>query len=164
MEITVTASIEDATDILNLQKLSYQSEARIYDDFNIPPLMQSLEELQDEFAEKTFLKISSADSIVGSVRALMKTGTCHIERLVVHPAHQGRGLGKALITAVESKFMQADRFELFTGHKSQANMRFYEHLGFKSFKSQSITPGLTLVFLEKRKAASCIDVPDAPRD
>ena len=41
MEIT-TAIIEDAAAILVLQRLAYQSEAAIYDDFTIPPLTETL--------------------------------------------------------------------------------------------------------------------------
>ncbi len=36
------AIISDAEEILSLQKLAYRSEAEIYNDFNIPPLVQTL--------------------------------------------------------------------------------------------------------------------------
>jgi hypothetical protein len=35
------AGVEDAGEILRLQKLAYQSEARIYNDYTIPPLLQT---------------------------------------------------------------------------------------------------------------------------
>jgi hypothetical protein len=44
------ASIEDASEILTLQKLCYQSEAEIYNDYNIPPLIQALEEMNPNLA------------------------------------------------------------------------------------------------------------------
>lgn len=37
---------EDAAAILALQKLAYQSEARLYDDYSLPPLTQTLPEMQ----------------------------------------------------------------------------------------------------------------------
>ena len=40
------AKIEDAKEILDLQKLAYQSEAEIYNDYTIPPLTQTLEEME----------------------------------------------------------------------------------------------------------------------
>jgi hypothetical protein len=40
--IVELASIEDAEEILALQKLAYVSEAEIIDDFTIPPLHQTL--------------------------------------------------------------------------------------------------------------------------
>lgn len=45
MPIITAASPADAAAILALQKLAYQSEARLYNDFSIPPLLQTLEEL-----------------------------------------------------------------------------------------------------------------------
>lgn len=62
------ANVEDAEEILELQKLAYQSEAIIYNDWSIPPLTQTLEEIEEEFAENTFLKACDSDKIVGSVK------------------------------------------------------------------------------------------------
>ena len=42
------ASAEDAAEILALQKLAYRSEAELYDDYTIPPLTQTLEEMHDD--------------------------------------------------------------------------------------------------------------------
>lgn len=39
--LIVQASLEDEEGILELQKLAYRSEAAIYDDFDIPPLLPS---------------------------------------------------------------------------------------------------------------------------
>ena len=45
-EIEITrASAADANEILSLQKLAYRSEAEIYDDWTLPPLHQTLEEI-----------------------------------------------------------------------------------------------------------------------
>jgi hypothetical protein len=54
--IIVSAEVTDAKDILDLQKLAYQSEAQIYNDYTIPPLTQSLEEIRDDFEKQVFLK------------------------------------------------------------------------------------------------------------
>ncbi len=50
------ANIEDAEEILELQKLTYQSEASIYNDWSIPPLTQTLEDIKEEFSKNTFLR------------------------------------------------------------------------------------------------------------
>jgi len=52
--LTVGASIEDAAPILELQKRSFHSEAEIYDDFAIPPLLQTLDDLKREFTTKRY--------------------------------------------------------------------------------------------------------------
>ncbi|MCL4501419.1 MAG: GNAT family N-acetyltransferase [Deltaproteobacteria bacterium] len=143
------ASAVDAEAILTLQKLAYQSEARLYDDFSIPPLLQTLEELREEFVHKTILKAVLSQQIIGSVRGFQQNGTCFMERLIVHPDHQSRGLGSALMQRLEEKFPEAHRAELFTGHKSERNIRLYERLGYRIFRQEPVTPNLSFFFLEK---------------
>ncbi len=50
MEINpIGSSVEEAAEILELQRTAYQIEARIYNDFSIQPLRQTLEELKEEY-------------------------------------------------------------------------------------------------------------------
>jgi len=70
MELSIVqASPDDAGEILALQKMAYQSEAKLNDDWTIPPLTQTLPEIMSEFETKIFLKVVCADKIIGSVRA-----------------------------------------------------------------------------------------------
>jgi ribosomal protein S18 acetylase RimI-like enzyme len=70
--------------------------------------------------------------VVGSVRAFSKDGTCFIGRLIVHPDLQRHGIGTRLMRAVEARFQDKERYELFTGNKSGGgNIRLYERLGYK---------------------------------
>ncbi len=144
-----TADVRDAREILDLQKLAYQSEAAIYNDFAIPPLTQTLEEIEAEFGGSLFLKTSVEERIIGSVRGQLNRGTCFVGRLIVDPAHQGRGLGTSLMDSIEKRFPEAERFELFTGHRSEGNLRLYARLGYHPFKQQKISETLTLVYLQK---------------
>lgn len=142
------ADVEDLEEILRLQKLAYQSEAAIYGDNNIPPLVQTLEELIAEANYSVVLKYIEDDKIVGSVRAYKKDGTCHIGKLIVHPDYQNRGIGKKLLAAIENQF-QGLRYELFTGHLSEKNLKLYKKLGYREFKTEKIKDGLSLIYLEK---------------
>ncbi len=151
MNYITQASPNDAAVILELQKLAYRSEAQIYDDFSIPPLMQTLEELRSDFAHAVFLKAEYEGEVIGSVKGHQAGDTCYIERLIVHPDCQGQGIGTALMKQIEPYFGQAQRFELFTGHKSEHNIRLYERLGYKIFKSEDINKDLSFVFMEKHK-------------
>lgn len=50
------AQKEDLEEILKLQYLAYQSEAKLFGDIDIPPLKQTIEEVYDEFQKGTVLK------------------------------------------------------------------------------------------------------------
>ena len=143
------ALIENAEEILSLQKIAYVSEAKIIDDFTIPPLHQTIEEIQSEFRNQTFLKVELDDVIIGSVRTFLEGKTCYIGKLIVHPKNQNNGIGKKLLQAAEKQFPDAERYELFTGQKSKRNLYIYEKNGYRIFKNKRISEKLSLVFLEK---------------
>jgi GNAT superfamily N-acetyltransferase len=143
------ATIEDAPQILALQKLAYLSEAEIYDDYEIAPLTQTLDALRTDFENQVILKASVNGIIVGSVRGYMEKGTCFIGRFMVHPDSRNKGIGKQLMNRIEAYFPDAERFELFTGHKSERNLYLYQKLGYSVYRTDKITNNLALVFLEK---------------
>lgn len=144
-------TLDDAEDILALQKLAYESEARLYNDWTLPPLTQTLPSLLDEFATSVLLKAMEGDRLVGSVRARESEGLCQIGRLIVQPQLQGQGIGTMLLRHIESAFPQARVFELFTGSRSEGNLRLYERLGYRRSREKVLSPAVTLVFLEKRR-------------
>jgi ribosomal protein S18 acetylase RimI-like enzyme len=147
--IVELASSEDAKEILDLQKLAYQSEAEIYNDYSIPPLTQTLDQMQGDFAKQLFLKATTDVRIVGSVRGYVKQHTCFIGRLIVHPAFRKSGIGTRLMKEIEESFPDAGRYELFTGDRSEGNLRLYHKLGYTPFAERPVNDRLTLVFMEK---------------
>jgi ribosomal protein S18 acetylase RimI-like enzyme len=144
------AQSSDAEEILALQKTAYRSEAELYQDFSIPPLTQSRSDIESEFDRKRFLKATVDGHVIGSVRGELRNGTCHIERLIVHPGWQNRGIGGKLLRAVEAQFPEADRFELFTGERSQRNLHLYQKMGYRPFRQHPFNERITLVYLEKK--------------
>lgn len=145
------ADVTHAADILDLQKLAYQSEARLYDDWTLPPLTQTLESLNAEFADSVVLRAMDGTRLVGSVRAREVDGLCHVGRLVVHPDSQGQGIGTRLLRELERAFPGATRFQLFTGHRSEGNIRLYQRLGYARSHEKVVSPAVTLVFMEKTR-------------
>jgi GNAT superfamily N-acetyltransferase len=143
------ARVDEAEQILKLQYLCYQSEASIYDDYSLPPLKQTLWELLSEYDDQTILVARRGSEVVGSVRAQLENETCTIGRLIVHPRMQRQGLGTCLMNAIEAKFPQAGRYELFTGHRSEGNLRLYHQLGYEKFREETVSSGLRMVYLEK---------------
>jgi ribosomal protein S18 acetylase RimI-like enzyme len=148
------AQLADAPEILALQKLAYLSEAEITQDYTIPPLTQTLEEIEREFQTRTVLKVILDGKIIGSVRAYLQEGTCYIGRLIVHPDFQNQGIGAKLLRELEGRFADARRYELFTGEKSERNLYFYQKLGYRIFRKEELTDKVTLMFLEKESRAA----------
>ncbi len=83
------AIVDDAPEILELQKSAYISEAELHNDFSIPPLTQSIENLKVSFNKKTILKIVVDNKIVASGQAELIGDTCHIGRMAVWPFLKG---------------------------------------------------------------------------
>ncbi len=145
----VQAEPVDYRDILALQRLAYQSEAELLGEQDIPPLRQTLAELQAECRDSLVLKMVEEDGrLVGSVRAFTREGTVYIGKLMVHPQWQGRGLGRALLAELESLF-PGHRYTLFTSSKSERNLGFYRRHGYTCYKESPMPGGWSLVYLEK---------------
>ena len=143
------ASAENAGEILNLQKLAYISEAELINDFTIPPLHQTIDEIHAELNNQVFLKVELANKIIGSVRCYSKGPTCYIGKLIVHPENQNSGIGTKLLKEAENQFPDAERYELFTGQQSEKNLYLYKKNGYRIFKDEMLSEKLTLVFMEK---------------
>lgn len=143
------AEMKDMEEILALQKLAYQSEAELCNDYSIPPLKQSLESIKEDFSKMIILKAVEEGKIIGSVRAFEENEVCHIGRLIVHPTCQNKGIGKLLVHHIEDCFSTCKKYSLFTGNKSVKNLSFYGKLGYRSVKEEEINEKLTLVYLEK---------------
>lgn len=151
--VITEANISDAQEILLLQKKAYMSEAEIYNDFLIPPLVQTMDEIKKEFEKSIFLKAVDSGRIIGSVRASSDDSkTCYIGKLIVHPDFQNQGIGTDLMNEIEALFGDCNSFELFTGHKSWKNIKLYEKLGYSRYKMEKITDNLHFIYFRKNRA------------
>lgn len=146
----ITAQKEDLQEILDLQKACYLSEAELHNDFNIPPLTQTIESINGEFDNGwLFLKVVHNNTIIAAGRGIIDGDTAHIAKLTVKQEFQNQKIGQSLLKKIESKLSNSKRYELFTGHKSLRNIYLYEKLGYSEYKRQFINDNLTLVYLEK---------------
>jgi ribosomal protein S18 acetylase RimI-like enzyme len=145
----VEATVGDIPEILALQKLAFRSEAELYRDYSLPPLLQDESSLRKELETGVILKAITGSRIVGSVRACQRQECCHIGKLIVSPESQGHGLGARLMAAIERIYSRADSFKLSTGEKSHKNIHLYEKLGYRIVGREPVTKSLTLVKMEK---------------
>ena len=145
----IKADKEDLSEILDLQYLAYQSEARLFDNEDIPPLKQTLADVENEYQRGIILKALDEDkTIIGSVRAFCDNETVYIGKLMVHPSKQGRGIGTQLLLEMEKQYPK-QRCELFTSTRSEKNIALYKKLGYKIFGEKQVTEELRFVYMEK---------------
>ena len=132
MSVTISAATEqDAEQIFRLQYLCFQSEAALYGNYRIDPLVQSL------------------DSVRGHVT---EDGAAAIGKLCVHPRLQGHGIGARLLRAAEAALAEergATSFRLFTGHRSEGNLRLYRKVGYATVGTAQGADGVPMIVLEK---------------
>lgn len=139
----------DLQKILNLQYIDYQSEAKLFNNQDIPPLKQTLTDVENEYQKGIILKALDDDkTIIGSVRAFCNNGTVYIGKLMVHPSKQGQGIGTKLLLEMERQYPN-QRYELFTSTKSEQNIALYQKLGYKIFDEEQVTEELRFVYMEK---------------
>lgn len=146
------ATDRDARAIADLTRRAFTSQCELYDDHSLPPMSDTAETVIEALGRGTALvALDEGGMIVGSVRGEMRGDTCAVGRLVVEPAAQGRGIGRALARAIESEFPGAARFEIFTGHRSEGPLHLYESLGYVREREEPVHERLSLVFLGKRR-------------
>ncbi|MFE2030206.1 GNAT family N-acetyltransferase, partial [Streptomyces hygroscopicus] len=98
------------------------------------------------------------EEVVGSVRGVVDDkGTAAIAKLIVHPRMQRHGLGGRLLAAIEERLAEeraAKRYRLFTGHRSEGNLRLYRRYGYAQVGTEEVNRRLSLVTLEKDATAT----------
>ncbi|MEU4656268.1 GNAT family N-acetyltransferase [Streptomyces sp. NPDC023723] len=158
MSVTISAASEqDAEQIFRLQYLCFQSEAALYGNYRIDPLVQSLDSVREEVAKDCVFVARLGDEVVGSVRGrVTDDGAAAIGKLCVHPRLQGHGIGARLLKAAEAALTEqrgTTRFRLHTGHRSESNLRLYRRVGYETVGTAEGTDGVPMIVLEKHAGA-----------
>ncbi|MES4890567.1 GNAT family N-acetyltransferase [Streptomyces sp. NPDC096012] len=155
MSVTISvASEQDAEQIFRLQYLCFQSEAALYGNYRIDPLVQTLDSVRQEVDADCVFVARLGDEVVGAVRGkVTEDGAAAIGKLCVHPRLQGHGIGARLLRAAEAALAGergAKRFRLHTGHRSEGNLRLYRRSGYETVGRSTGADGVELIVLEKQ--------------
>jgi GNAT superfamily N-acetyltransferase len=136
---------DDAGEILTLQRAAYVGEAMLYDQF-LPPLYETLEEIRAvlDSEDTTVLGIRDDGRLIGTAR-VKRDG--EIGRVAVAPDRQHEGLGSRLLREA----IDRGGTWLFTGDRSEGNLRLYRKHGFVETHREP-APGHMLVYLKLREA------------
>ena len=143
---------DDAGEVLTLQRAAYVTQARLHQDWELPPLTQTLAGVRADLADPGVvgLGLRCGHRLVAAVRIRPDgAGNAVLERLTVVPDRQGTGLGTRLLRAAEDAVPDdVARMVLFTGGRSEANLRLYRRHGYRE-THRTPAGGYDLVHLAK---------------
>lgn len=143
----------DAGEVLTLQRAAFVTEAQAHRDVHIPPLTQTLADLQAEVGERCChgLGIREAGRLVACVRAHVSGEAAELVRLVVAPDRQGRGIGTSLLLTAEDLLPpQVRTIGLATGQHSHADLRLYRRHGYRQTHTTQVGAYLLIHFAKAR--------------
>lgn len=133
---------EIASQVFTLQKNSYRVEAELIGSHEIPPLMESLEELMT--SGETFLGCYERSEIVAALSYMREGNLVDIHRMMVHPNHFRKGIARHLLAHLEEKETGVYELTVSTGSANIPAINLYEKLGFKKVGETVVGEGLAL--------------------
>jgi GNAT superfamily N-acetyltransferase len=143
----------DAGQALTVQRAAFLDEARLYGTVDIPPLVETLDQLRHEIASTITLGAFVGERLIGSARLTVDGNVGWISRVAVAPDQQGLGIGGALLEAVERAAPpDVAVFQLCAGARSDANVAMYGRRGYREFERRADAAGVELICMRKDRA------------
>jgi GNAT superfamily N-acetyltransferase len=125
--------LPDAGELLTLQRAAYVPEARAHHTLDLPPLLETFDEVHAVLRDPACLAwgFRVDGRLVAAVRIRVAGAVGEVGRLVVAPDQQSQGLGSALLIAAEERLPRGvTLLRLFTGEHSAGPLRMYPRLGY----------------------------------
>lgn len=135
--------------VLALQRLSYRTEAELIGRDDIPPLHETIEELQA--CGEHFCVSLAGTSLAGAVAYKIAGDTLDLHRVMVHPQYLRRGIASALIGFVAAREHGTRRIIVSTASRNTPARRLYARLGFRETGEHEVAPGLWIIGFEKMR-------------
>jgi ribosomal protein S18 acetylase RimI-like enzyme len=133
--------------VLSLQRRSYRVETDAIGFDGIPPLVESLEQLQA--CGERFLGAFDDGRLAGIVSWKLDGATLDVHRLAVDPDFFRRGIATALVRAALAAEARATRAIVQTGAANDAAKRLYRREGFVDAGEREVAPGLRVALFER---------------
>ena len=149
MRIVLETDTPVAQRVLEIQRAAYAVEAALVGFDAIPPLHETLSELQEQ--PLIFLGVS-CDNVLAGVLGYRREGdSVDIDRLAVDPSFFRRGLATKLLRELFVRERDVTGFTVSTGFGNQPAIELYERFGFRQAGFGEPEPGVRIVLLERRQ-------------
>ncbi len=144
---------EHAGEALTVQYAAYLSEGRRYGTTEIPPLVETGDELAADLRRPDVVGFAAwvGPRLVGSVRLRGVGGPDPVAfvRYSVAPDVQGHGIGSALIDAAHAVLPAGTTSWLVTGADSEQTLALYRRRGYAERGRERDAAGVTVVRMER---------------
>jgi ribosomal protein S18 acetylase RimI-like enzyme len=138
---------EVASEIVTLQRAAYALEAELIGTDAIPPLHETIEQVQGLTIALLGIRID------GRVAAMLgyqrDRDAVDIDRLAVHPDHSRQGLARKLLKHLHACESDAARFTVSTGRDNLPAVMLYEGMGYHPIGDLEVIPGLVVRRFER---------------
>jgi ribosomal protein S18 acetylase RimI-like enzyme len=131
-----------AAAVLDIQRRAYRIEADLIGSDAIPPLQETLSELQA--SGESFLGAFVDGELAGAISWKVADATLDLHRLVVDPGRFRGGIGTALVRAALGAEPHATRAIVQTGADNEPAKRLYRRESFEEVGDAEVLPGLVV--------------------
>jgi GNAT superfamily N-acetyltransferase len=150
-----TLTSEDAGEALTVQRAAFLAEARVYGTVEIPPLVETLDQISHEIETTVTVGAFAGSRLVGSARLTLDGSIGWISRVAIAPDQQGRGIGGGLLEQIEANAPPSVTvFQLCAGGRSDTNVAMYERRGYREFERRRDSAGVQLVCMRKERTTT----------
>ena len=150
------ASTNDASDIFEMQIITFKPLLDKYQDYDLNPGNEKIEKTMDRLNQEiTDYYIIKLDNLsVGAIRIRRHEGgtLCQVGPFFILPEYQNRGIGQIVFKIIEEKYNPENGWILDTILQEKGNCYLYEKIGYKKTgKVENINENMDIVYYEKKK-------------
>ncbi len=155
MSVTISVATEqDAEQIFRLQYLCFQSEAALYGNYRIDPLVQTLDSVRQEVASTASCRPARRrGGRLGARQGHRGRRRGYRQALRPPPASRDTASARACCARRRrpwSRSAAPRRSASLTGHRSEGNLRLYRRVGYQTVGRAKGDDGVELIVLEKQ--------------
>lgn len=135
------ANTDLAQELLAVQLASYAIEAELIGFPDLPPLRETLANLQA--CDETFYGYFVAEKLAGAISYKIEDEVLDIHRMIVHPDHFRRGIARQLLERILA-IPDIQQVVVMTGAANHPAKQLYFSFGFIEIAQEEVVEGLMI--------------------